>query len=86
MVNLLPVWPLDGGHISRALLKQWDPDDGVRKSLILSAVIAAIVGIAALGDQNTWVAIMFGIFAVSSLQSMEGERRRPIQPYRRWRD
>jgi len=86
LVNLLPVWPLDGGHIARALLEQWDRYDGRRKSLIASAVIAAAVALAGVLNQNSWLAIMFGIFAVSSLQLLEGERRRPIPAYRRWRE
>jgi Zn-dependent protease len=86
LVNLLPVWPLDGGHISRALLEQWDRSDGLRQSLIVSAVIAAAVAIGGISNGNTWLAIMFGIFAVSSLQAMEGQRRRFIPSYRRWRD
>jgi Zn-dependent protease len=86
LVNLLPVWPLDGGHISRALLEQWDHYDGRRKSLIASVVIAAAVALAGIANENTFLAIMFGIFAVSSLQAMEGERRRVISSYRRWRD
>jgi Zn-dependent protease len=86
LVNLLPVWPLDGGHISRALLEQWDRYDGRRKSLIASAVIAAAVALAGIANENTWLTIMFGLFAVSSLQAMEGERQRIVPSYRRWRD
>ncbi|MGO9260504.1 MAG: site-2 protease family protein [Bryobacteraceae bacterium] len=86
LVNLLPVWPLDGGHISRAFLEQWDRYDGRRKSLIASAVIAAAVALAGIANENTWLTIMFGLFAVSSLQAMEGARRRIIPSYRRWRD
>lgn len=86
LVNLLPIWPLDGGHVSRAILEQWDRYDGRRKSLIVSAVIAAAVALAGLNNGNTWLALMFGLFAVSSIQALGGEQRRVIQPYRRWRE
>jgi Peptidase family M50 len=43
LVNLLPVWPLDGGHISRALVEHWDRHDGRRKSLILSGLVEGAI-------------------------------------------
>jgi len=86
LVNLLPVWPLDGGHISRALLEQWDRFDGRRKSLITSAVLAALVALAGVFNHNNWLAVMFGILAVSSVQALEGTRRRVAPAYRRYRD
>ena len=33
LINLLPVYPLDGGQISRSLLNLWRPRDGIRLSL-----------------------------------------------------
>jgi stage IV sporulation protein FB len=86
LVNLLPVWPLDGGHISRALLEHWDRYDGRRKSLILSALVAGAMALAALSDRDFWFAILFGAFAISSLQAMPGESRRAIPAYRRYRE
>jgi membrane-associated protease RseP (regulator of RpoE activity) len=86
VVNLLPVWPLDGGHVSRAILEQCDRHDGRRKSLIVSAVIAAVVALASFRNEQTWLAIMFGLLAVSSIQSLQGEQRRAIPAYRRYRE
>lgn len=85
LVNLLPVWPLDGGHIARALCEQWDRFDGRRKSLIASAVIGGAITLAAFSAGDTYVAVLFGILAVSSLQMLESERRRAVHPYSRWR-
>src|SRR5262245_43782114 len=47
LVNLLPVWPLDGGHVARAVWEHRDPYRGTKNSLILSAVaggVAALFG------------------------------------------
>ena len=44
LVNLLPVFPLDGGQVSRNLFEQMDPGNGLVRSLWLS--ITTAVGIA----------------------------------------
>jgi hypothetical protein len=49
-------------------------------------VVAATVALVGLSNQDLWLVVMFGIIAVSSLQAIEGERRRSIPAYRRWRD
>jgi stage IV sporulation protein FB len=49
LVNLLPVFPLDGGHISQELCQAANPRQGVRWSLQLSAAVATIVAAA-----NLW--------------------------------
>jgi stage IV sporulation protein FB len=87
LVNLLPIYPLDGGHAALAIFEQADPRHGRRKSLILSAALAAAVAIFGISEQSSYLAIMFGILAVSSLQSLDGLRGRvQSQPYRsrRW--
>ena len=86
LVNLLPVWPLDGGRVSRAVFEQWNHLDGRRKSPIVSAVFAAGIALAGISNRNVWLAGMFGIFTVSSVQAVGGEQRRAIPTYRRWRD
>jgi len=82
IVNLLPVFPLDGGHASRALFEQHDPYSGRRKSLILSAVVAALMALLGIPEGSLYMIVLFGVLAVSSLQSLESERHRPY-PTRR---
>jgi len=38
LVNLLPVYPLDGGHVSREVFLRFNPREGIRWSLIFSTV------------------------------------------------
>jgi stage IV sporulation protein FB len=45
MVNLLPLWPLDGGRVSRELFQWWLPRQGVRISLIVSLLVAAVIAL-----------------------------------------
>lgn len=48
IINLLPIWPLDGGQVSRELFTWASRNNGVRFSLSLSLVTAAIVTINAI--------------------------------------
>lgn len=76
LVNLLPIYPLDGGQISRELFVRFDLSDGVRKSLYIS--MACAVGMALFGAlmlQSIFIAIMFGFMAFMNyqlLQQMQG--------------
>lgn len=83
LVNLLPVYPLDGGQAALAICEQADPRGGRRKSLMLSAALAGAVAIFGALEQNPYLALMFVILAVSSLQLLDGLRGRvKSQPYR----
>jgi Zn-dependent protease len=45
VLNLLPIWPLDGGQISREVFARAMPENGVRVSLGISLVVAAVLAI-----------------------------------------
>jgi Zn-dependent protease len=47
-LNLLPIWPLDGGQISRDLLDWFSPERGVRMALGLSFVVSGLFAINAI--------------------------------------
>jgi Zn-dependent protease len=73
LINLMPVFPLDGGHVARLLWLKADPWGGVRKSLWLSVVAGALVALAGLVlMQSIFIALMFGVFAFQSYQSLQG--------------
>mgnify|MGYP003575264485 FL=1 len=72
IINLLPVYPLDGGNVARNVLVQVDPVDGVRKSLWVSVIAGALIAIVAfffLG--SLYMAVLFGILAFQSYQSLQ---------------
>jgi stage IV sporulation protein FB len=72
LINLMPVYPLDGGNVSRYLLLKTDPLDGVRKSLWLSVFAGGLVALAGfffLG--SVYMAILFGFLAFQSYQSLQ---------------
>lgn len=73
IINLMPVIPLDGGNISRAIFVKVDPWDGVRKSLqlsVISGVILAVAGFLLL--RSPFMVFLFGLLAFQSYQLLQG--------------
>ena len=71
LINLLPVFPLDGGQVARSVLIQYDPLDGARKSIWLSTITGAVIALAAFFLLNSiYMALLFGILAFQSYQSL----------------
>jgi stage IV sporulation protein FB len=64
LVNLLPIYPLDGGQIARQIFLAANPNRGYYWSLVVSLISAtsmAIIG--GLIWQSMWIAILFGYMA-----------------------
>jgi len=74
LINLLPVYPLDGGQAARAIFEHRRGSAGLRRSLIASAIVAAAVALFALASHSIYLLIMFAALTISSLQSLEGSR------------
>ncbi len=76
LINLMPVYPLDGGQVARNLFILNDPHDGVRKSLILSVAAGAFMAIGGfLAFSSIWLALIFGLLAFQSWQQLSGAGR-----------
>lgn len=71
LMNLLPVYPLDGGQISRELFTLYAPRDGVRNSLILSIIAGGLIAAWALQSGQMMLGMMFGMLAFSSFQILQ---------------
>ena len=71
MINLMPVYPLDGGQISRHLFSMQDPVGGIVKSLWLSLFAGVALCIFGLTRQNLLMAMMFGSLAFSSYNAIQ---------------
>ncbi len=89
LFNLLPVYPLDGGNISRELCLRLNTRQGIRRSLTLSLVTAAgiavlslsrtvkIAGIAGLGSyENLFIPLLFGYLAYFSYSALQAYNNR----------
>jgi Zn-dependent protease len=83
LLNLLPIWPLDGGQISREVFDFFSPGRGIRTALGISMVVAGIIAANAIISENRgeplipylpvgWYSgILFGMLAFSSFQTMQ---------------
>jgi stage IV sporulation protein FB len=70
MVNLLPIYPLDGGQIVRELLTLRSARRGIVTSLWLSLVMAALMAAWGLSRGSLFVALLFGYLAYTNFQTI----------------
>jgi len=96
LLNLMPIWPLDGGQVTRELCEGASPTNGRRNSLLISMIAAILVLAQILMASNgrtlvpglEWIgggtitAIFFGLFAFQSYQLLQEENGRR----RNWQD
>jgi len=85
LINLLPVYPLDGGQVSREFCTWIWRNDGVRYSLVASIVTAIVVAVNSLlawkgpwsipyvPKSGPWFALFFGVLAFESFQLLQFE-------------
>ena len=75
VINLAPVLPLDGGNLLRAVLSGPGPEVGLLRTLWVSAVIGPSVAALAYIADNTWIAMLFAFFTISSGKQLLEIRR-----------
>ncbi len=71
LVNLLPIYPLDGGRISREVFLLLNPHDGIRQSLILSIIAAVGIALLAVTVRELFIVLLFGYLAYSSFAMLQ---------------
>ena len=76
VLNLMPVWPLDGGQVSREIFEMLNPDGGQRTSLIVSLVCAVVLAVAGL-FLSFYTALLFGSLAFCSWQLLQPAAGQP---------
>jgi len=74
LLNLLPVYPLDGGQIAREIFLFFNSREGIRRSLILSIVTSVVLVALALNSQRFFAAFFFGYMGYSGYQTLQAYR------------
>jgi Zn-dependent protease len=91
ILNLLPIWPLDGGQMAREVFVGVAPRNGLFLSFGLSALLAGVLAVHCLMvryNPTAWpltpylpfggiyMAIFFGLFCAQSLVALQAENAR----------
>ena len=102
LVNLVPIWPLDGGQISRDVFTMLSPRNGASIALGLSLALAGLLtanALFAMSGQSFlprwapaggwWSVFLFGYLAVLSFTALQEEQSRSKwmdDHWQRWED
>ncbi|MEO1528496.1 MAG: site-2 protease family protein [Planctomycetota bacterium] len=68
LLNLVPVWPLDGGRIARSIVVM--TGGTVAQSLWISIICAGAIALYCLQVKQPFMAVFFGMFAFMSFQML----------------
>ncbi len=72
LINLLPIYPLDGGQIVREILVLMNPQQGIRQSLILSVLTAGLVAAFGAIKLHDWfICLFFAYLAYESFAALQ---------------
>jgi stage IV sporulation protein FB len=75
LMNLLPIYPLDGGRIARELFTLNNARSGIIQSLQVSIGVAVLVAVYALAaNRDVYLCILFGLLAYGNFQTLQNYR------------
>lgn len=72
VLNLIPVYPLDGGQIARELFIWLNRARGLEYSLYASMTFAGLIILLGLGLRDSFLVIMFALLAMGNYQQLSG--------------
>ena len=76
ILNLLPILPLDGGHIASSLAELVAGRRGRIAARVFSIVLTVAIGLWALSAGDWWILILCAVFTYANVQGLAAERSR----------
>jgi membrane-associated protease RseP (regulator of RpoE activity) len=73
LLNLLPIWPLDGGQISGVVLSMLNRRKGMSWAHVISLIVAGIVALWAFQRQDMVMGIFFALFVLVNFQILQAQ-------------
>ena len=70
ILNLAPIYPLDGGQIARQFMVKLDAYNGIRNSIVLSLGTSILIMVASLASGDRFLAFFFGFMAWTNFQML----------------
>lgn len=75
LLNLLPIFPLDGGQIAQQIFVLIHPQDAIRQTLILSVVVGGMLSVIAFVQwHNFFLAVLFVWMTYSNFTALRSYR------------
>jgi len=71
VLNLMPIWPLDGGRIAEVGLKAVNPREGTRWTHVLALLTAGGLAVWSAANEQYTRAFFFGYFAYTNYQMLQ---------------
>ena len=78
VLNLLPILPLDGGHIASSLAELVAGRRGRMAARVFSVVLTVVIGLWALLARQWWILLLCAVFTYTNVQALRTELTRPI--------
>lgn len=71
LVNLFPIWPMDGGQITGVILSMFSRRNGMRWAHVISLLAAGLLAIFAVQYGSVFYGIFFAFFALINYQVLQ---------------
>jgi Zn-dependent protease len=71
LLNLVPVLPMDGGHIAQQLIGYFQQSDGYRETVVFSLAVGTVIAIWGYSQQLPTIGLFFMVLAILNFQSLQ---------------